>query len=177
MSKIYIETERMILRDWKDSDAELFIKMNQDEQVMRYFPKTLNAEETLSGIMMQKEHFEKWDYGFYAVELKSNGEFIGFNGLNHPTFTTYFTPCVEIGWRLNPSVWRQGLATEGAHAILKYAQKELELKEVYSFTTTSNLPSYKVMEKIGMTHIDNFMHPGLDPKHPMAEHVLYKIDL
>lgn len=177
MSKIYIETERMVLRGWKDSDAEPFIKMNQDEEVMRHFPKTLSAEETLSAIETMTAHFEKWDYGFFAVELKSTGKFIGFNGLYHPTFETSFTPCVEIGWRLISSVWRQGLASEGATAIIQYAKLVLKLKEIYSFTTLSNLPSYKVMEKIGMAHEGQFTHPSLDPSHPMAEHVLYKIQL
>lgn len=177
MPKIYIETERMILRDWKDSDASSFIEMNQDEKVMRYFPKTLSGEESLSSLNTMKEHFEKWDYGFFAVELKSTGEFIGFNGLYHPTFKSHFTPCVEIGWRLVPSVWRQGLASEGAKSILDYARDTIKLSEVYSFTTQSNLPSYKVMEKIGMKHVGNFMHPNLEPDHPMADHVLYKIEL
>lgn len=167
----------MILRAWKDSDADTFIKMNQDEKVMKYFPKTLSAKETLAGLETMKEHFKRWDYGFFAVELKSTGEYIGFNGLYHPTFKSHFTPCVEIGWRLIPSVWRQGLASEGAQAILEYARDTIRLREVYSFTTQSNLPSFKVMEKIGMTYVGDFMHPNLDPDHPMASHVLYKIEL
>lgn len=174
MSKIYIETERMIFRDWKDSDTDAFIKMNQNEEVMKFFPNTLSPEKSLLLLKKLAEHFKKWDYGFFAVELKSTSKFIGFNGLYHPTFKSHFTPCVEIGWRLQSDVWRQGLASEGASAILDYARDTIKLSEVYSFTTQSNLPSYKVMEKIGMTYVEDFMHPELEANHPLAKHVLYK---
>ena len=74
-------------------------------------------------------------------------------------------PFYEIGWRLIPEVWGNGLATEGAQAVLSYA-KEKGITELYSFTSETNLPSRKVMEKIGMTFLDNFEFPNLSKYHP-----------
>ena len=86
-------------------------------------------------------------------------------------------PAVEIGWRLTPDVWNQGLATEGALAVLQLAFEELLLPEVVAFTVPANLPSRRVMEKLGMSHDPqgDFDHPNLPTGHPLRRHVLYRI--
>jgi RimJ/RimL family protein N-acetyltransferase len=84
---------------------------------------------------------------------------------------------VEIGWRLATRFWNQGLATEGARAVLRFGFVTLGLEEIVSFTTTDNLASRRVMEKIGMRRdpADEFDHPGLGEGHPLRRHVLYRI--
>ncbi|MGW4298070.1 GNAT family N-acetyltransferase [Micromonospora chersina] len=82
----------------------------------------------------------------------------------------------EIGWRLIPEVWGNGLATEGAEAVMKYA-RDKGIKELYSFTSENNLPSRKVMEKLGMTFLDNFEYPNLSKYHPLKRHVRYYKEL
>jgi ribosomal-protein-alanine N-acetyltransferase len=104
-----------------------------------------------------------------------NGQFIGYTGFAHPTFESHFTPCVEIGWRLSKENWNQGFATEAALACLHYGFKKLAFNEIYSFTATINLPSIKVMEKIGMKKQGEFEHPALAEGHKLKTHVLYKI--
>lgn len=118
---------------------------------------------------------EQYGYGFFAVERKDNGEFIGFTGLTHPGFEAEFTPCVEIGWRLSKQNWGQGFATEAAMACLKFGFQELGLNEIYSFTSVHNLRSEQVMKKIGMIKEGYFEHPLMDDGHFLKQHVLYKI--
>ena len=170
-----IETNRLILREWKTTDKSPFVKMNQDPEVMKYFPGVLSIEEVDQLTDRIKSHFSKWGYGFFAVELKKNGEFIGFIGLGHPRFESSFTPCVEIGWRLSKASWNQGYATAGAKAVLYYAFTKLNLSELYSFTPLKNKPSYRVMEKIGMNRIGEFEHPNVSADSPLRKHHIYYI--
>jgi RimJ/RimL family protein N-acetyltransferase len=172
-----LETERLILRNWQESDVAPFVEMNQDLEVMKYFPDLLSAEETKNSVKRFKLHFREHGFGLFAVELKSEKKFIGFTGLAIPTFEAHFTPAVEIGWRLSSKYFDQGYATEAAKKVLEFAFEELKLKELVSFTAIVNKPSINVMKKIGMTHDakDDFQHPKLDKNHPLSSHVLYRI--
>ena len=86
-----LETERLILRHWKKSDLEIFAQMNADSAVMEYFPNTLSVDE--SNLLANKiiGFIEENGYGLMALELKSNGRFIGFTGLCKPNFDAHFT--------------------------------------------------------------------------------------
>jgi RimJ/RimL family protein N-acetyltransferase len=173
---IKLKTERLLLRAWDDADREPFARMNADPRVMVYFAAILTRAESDALVDRIEAHFAEHGWGAWAAELRATGEFIGFIGLNVPTFEAHFTPCVEIGWRLTPEHWGKGLATEGACAALDCAFIELRLPEVVSFTSVANLRSRRVMEKIGMTHdaADDFDHPGLPEAHPLRPHVLYR---
>jgi RimJ/RimL family protein N-acetyltransferase len=122
-------------------------------------------------------HFQQRGFGACAVEMREDHSFIGFIGLAVPSFQTFFTPCVEIAWRLAHERWGHGLATEGALGIVRYAFGELGLEELVSFTVPSNLRSRRVMEKIGMTYnpAEDFDHPELPLGNPMRRHVLYRL--
>ena len=172
----YIETDRLILRSWKLEDLPLFIEMNQDARVMRYFPSILTDEQTESFYNRIQSEFERNGWGLYAVELKSNGTFIGYVGLHEIGFDANFTPGVEIGWRLDADYHNQGLATEAAKEVLKLAKKR-GVQRLYSFTAKQNAPSERVMQKIGMTKVGEFEHPSLSADSPLRTHVLYQIDL
>ena len=172
----FAETDRMILRPWKAEDLPLFAKMNKDARVMRYFPSILTAEQTESFYNRIQSEFKRNGWGLYAVELKSNGTFIGYVGLHEIGFDSDFTPGVEIGWRLAADYHNQGLATEAAKEVLKLA-KQNGLQRLYSFTAKQNTPSERVMQKIGMTKVREFGHPNLSPNSPLRTHVLYQIDI
>jgi len=174
-----IETPRLILRRWKEADKELFARINADPKVMEFFPALLTRSQSDALVSKVEAHFRKHGFGLYAAELRSSNVFIGFVGLNVPSFRAHFTPCVEIGWRLSPNAWGQGLATEGALALLKYARDVFELEELVSFTVPANVRSRRVMENLGMSHdsVDDFDHPQLPPGHPLRRHVLYRLRL
>lgn len=176
----YIETERLKLRDWEEKDLLPFQKMNANQQVRRYFPSLLSYRRSELDMRKMDEIIKDNGIGLFAVELKETGEWLGFIGLNYiPEDSKYpfkELPFYEIGWRLIPEVWGNGLATEGAQAVLTYA-KEKGITELYSFTSETNLPSRKVMGKIGMSFLDNFEFPDLSKYHPLKRHVRYYIEL
>jgi ribosomal-protein-alanine N-acetyltransferase len=174
MSHTIITTPRLILRHWMDGDTGPFIKMNMDEDVMRYFPAIQTEEETLAQIARIKQHFVDFGYGLYAVERLDNGQFVGFTGFAHPRFESFFTPCIEIGWRLSKANWGHGFATEVALACIQYGFKNLGFSEIVSFTATINLPSINVMKKAGLNKTAEFEHPMVPDGHILKTHVLYK---
>ena len=171
---IIVETPRLLLRDWRDSDAEPFRQLNADPEVMRYFLKPLSGAESEEFLDRIRAEIQSAGFGLYAAELKESGAFIGLLGFHVPTFVADFTPCVEIGWRLAREAWGHGYATEGASACLAYGFEQLGFDEVYSFTSVPNKPSQNVMQKIGMKFTGTFGHPKVEPGHPLHEHVLYR---
>lgn len=168
-----LSTDRLRLRRWIDADVEPFVRMNQDAEVMRYFPRVNTAEETMAFLTRIEAFFDEYGYGLFALELKATGEFIGYTGFAKPRFESWFTPCTEIGWRLKKEAWGQGYATEAATACLDHGFRELGLNRVYSFTALSNTRSERVMQKIGMERDGEFDHPMIEVGHPLRRHVLY----
>lgn len=171
-----ITTERLGLRMWKKRDRMPFERMNAKTTVMKYFPKILSRNESDAFIDRIMQHFSEKGFGLLAVEHKGIREFMGFIGFYTGTFEADFTPCVEIGWRLDDAFWHKGYATEGALACLQYGFTTLGFDEVYSFTSEVNIPSIRVMERIGMKKSGTFLHPAIDRDSPLRPHVLYKID-
>jgi RimJ/RimL family protein N-acetyltransferase len=168
-----IETARLGLREWKDSDTPIFIEMNMDKNVMEFFPSPVPKEETLAIIERIKKFIAENNFGLWAAERKDTSEFIGFVGLSIPRFQTDFTPCVEIGWRLAHDHWGYGYATEAAAACLDYGFNNLKLDEIVSFTSVLNAKSMNVMKKIGMKYVKNFEHPSIEDGNRLKTHVLY----
>jgi RimJ/RimL family protein N-acetyltransferase len=174
---VTIETERMILREWRETDREPFARMNADARVMEYLSAPLSPEQSDALMRRATDHFARYGYGPWAAALKGSGVFIGFIGLMVPSFEASFTPCVEIGWRLACEFWGQGLATEGAREVLRRAFEDFSLDEVVSFTAAGNARSRRVMEKLGMSRnpADDFDHPRVAEDNPLRRHVLYRI--
>jgi RimJ/RimL family protein N-acetyltransferase len=172
-----LQTERLILRRWKDSDLDAFAALNADPRVTEFFPSALSRDQTAEMIARMEARFEAQGFGLWALEEKASGEFIGMAGLNAPSFEAPFMPCVEVGWRLAHRFWGQGLASEAARAALIYAFGPLNLDEIVAFTTRGNLRSRAVMTRLGMTHnpADDFEHPRVAEGHPLRPHVLYRL--
>jgi RimJ/RimL family protein N-acetyltransferase len=172
-----IETERLLLRPWRDSDLVPFAELNTDVRVMEFFLSTLPRSESDAFAMKVRAHFDEHGYGLWAVEVRDGAPFIGFVGLATVTFEAPFLPAVEIGWRLAHASWGRGYATEAARASLRLAFEELGLDEVVSFTVEANQRSRAVMERIGMHHdsAGDFDHPRIPKDHAMCRHVLYRL--
>ena len=182
MAKIILSTKRLILRTWEPSDVPWMTAISSNPRVMEHFPVLQDNAATQALIDHINQHYETFGYALYAVEIKDTHEFIGFVGLNHPSFEIpnfqpKGLPIVEIGWRLSSKHWGQGYATEAAKAVLHYAFTELDLPEIISFTVPANTKSRHVMEKIGLHHseADDFDHPKLEENSPLKRHVLYRL--
>ena len=172
-----INTKRLLLRPWQNRDVQEYAAINADKEVMRYFPSNYSEAESKAQIQRFNQSINELGFGFWAAELLETRRCIGFIGLSSLPKELPFSPCVEIGWRLARNVWRKGLASEGANAVLDYAFETLELNEIVSVTPVTNIPSQGVMKKIGMVRqAGTFLHPRIKPEHELAEHVLFKLD-
>jgi len=173
-----LRTTRLRLRRWLEADREPFAALNADPQVMEYFPARLTTQQSDRLIEAIEDGFEQRGFGLWAVEVCATETFIGFAGLSEPSFESHFTPAVEIGWRLARSAWGEGYATEAAKASLAFGFEGIGLDQVVSFTSTENMRSRAVMERIGMSHDpdDDFDYPDLPDADPLRRHVLYRID-
>ncbi len=164
----------VLLRQWRDGDLAGFCEMNADPEVMRFFPKPLTPSESADMLARLREGIERRGWGLWAVE--ADGRLAGLTGLAEPAFTSRFTPCVEIGWRLRREFWGRGIACRAACLAQSHAFDRLGLAELVSFTAGINLPSRRLMERLGFARDpgDDFDHPWLPEGHPLRPHVLYR---
>jgi RimJ/RimL family protein N-acetyltransferase len=173
---IEVETERLHLRQWIESDREPFARLNADPRVMEFFPSILDRSTSDAMIDRLQTKIADKGWGFWAVESKQDKQFIGFVGLEIPKADLPFSPCVEIGWRLAFEYWGKGYATEAAKVARKVGFDRLELPEIVSFTTIDNHRSRAVMERLGMNlEAETFEHPSLPVGHSLREHCLYRL--
>jgi RimJ/RimL family protein N-acetyltransferase len=172
-----LRTDRLWLRRWVAEDRVPFARLNADPRVVEFLPGPLSREASDAVADRIEAHFRQHGFGLWAVEVPGVTRFAGFIGLSVPRFEAVFTPCVEIGWRLDAEHWNRGYATEGARAALAFGFGALRLAEVVSFTVPENVRSRRVMEKLGMTHSpsDDFEHPLLPEGHRLRRHVLYRL--
>ncbi|MHA7128885.1 GNAT family N-acetyltransferase [Algoriphagus namhaensis] len=161
MNPSYLFTSpRLGFRLWRESDLPPFAAMNADQETMKYFAKPLTTEESRAMMDRMNRMYEAHGYCYFAVDLLQAHEFVGMIGLGFKDFEADFTPCTDIGWRIQKKFWNQGLATEGASACLRYAQ-EKGMVEIVSMASQGNLASIRVMKKIGMNFRKSFIHPDL----------------
>jgi RimJ/RimL family protein N-acetyltransferase len=174
-----LRTARLVLRAWRDTDAQPLASMNADPAVMSEFlPGVLSTEESLASLARMRERFEQpGGTVVWAIEAPGVAPFVGFVGLAVPRHPLPFSPCVEILWRLAREHWGKGYATEGARAALDDGFDRVGLEEIVSFTVPANVRSRAVMERLGMRHAEgeDFDHPALPVGHRLRRHVLYRL--
>ncbi|MGN6742026.1 MAG: GNAT family N-acetyltransferase [Amnibacterium sp.] len=170
-------SERLLLRQWRESDREPFAALNADPVAMEHFPATLDRAASDAFADRNAQHIAEHGWGLWAIEVRETGRFIGFTGLAVPRFEAHFTPAVEVGGRLLPEAWGFGYATEAARTAVAVGFGSLGLAEIVSFTAVGNDRSRAVMRRIGMTHdpVDDFDHPALPAGHRLRRHVLYRL--
>lgn len=168
-----IRTERLVLRAWRQDDLAPFAALTGDPEVMEHFPALLTREESDRLARLFDAGIRDRGWGMWAVERRDTGEFAGYVGIQPVTFESWFTPAVEIGWRLAKDHWGQGIATEAGTASLTYAFGTLGLDEVVAFTVPANTRSVAVMTRLGMTFAGDFDHPRMPEGQRLRRHVLY----
>ena len=171
-----LESSRVLLRGWKESDLAPWIALNLDPENLKYFPRTYSAEESRASFLRIRDLLNENSLGLWAAEEKASGEFMGFVGLMHHNIPGIsFMPCHEIGWRLDKKYWGKGYATEAAKIVLAFGLTELSLEEIFSFTAKGNLPSINVMRKIGLHERPElaFEHPRIPDESPVKSHFVY----
>jgi RimJ/RimL family protein N-acetyltransferase len=170
-------TQRLMLRDWRDADRAPFAAMNADPTVMEFFPALLSPSQ--SDALIERFTSESTQRGFcpWALEEARSGAFVGFVGLHDVPHELAFAPSIEVGWRLARAFWGRGYATEAAEAALAFAFETLGVTDIVSFTSTINVRSQRVMQRLSMTRNskDDFQHPGVPKGHALRPHVLYRL--
>jgi RimJ/RimL family protein N-acetyltransferase len=170
-----IETARLILRPWRDSDLPPFAEQNADPVVMRFLVGVLTREESDAYVAQAERHLVETGYCKWAVEAPGVAPFIGAVGLSRVKFEASFTPAVEVAWRLHRRYWGHGYATEAARAAIEDGFARVGLNEIVALTTLVNKASQRVMERLGMTRTIEFDHPGVAENSSLRRHILYRL--
>lgn len=146
MNQVQLETERLLLRQWREDDFEPYAQLCADEDVMRYLGgKVFTRAEAWRHMAFLIGHWHLRGYGHFAVEEKATGRFVGRIGFLNPEGW----PGFEIGWTLGRESWGKGYATEGARRALEYAFNELDKDHVISLIHPENHASMRVAERLG----------------------------
>lgn len=143
-----LETERLVLRSWQDGDADGLAELHADPIVTAELDGVMTREESDARLDWYLQVYDQEGYTRWVVE--HDGRFAGSCGIarhhEHPALGFH----VDIGWKLQRWAQGQGFATEAARAALADAHARLGDEPVYAYTSPTNLPSQRVMEKIGM---------------------------
>ena len=145
MSEIPLETERLVLRMWRNEDFETYAEMCADPNVMRFIGGTLDRYNAWRHMATMIGHWHLRGFGHWAVDEKASGKLIGRIGFMNPEGW----PGFELGWTLSPAAQGKGYATEGARRALEYAFTEMDRDHVISLIHPDNKPSIRVAERLG----------------------------
>jgi RimJ/RimL family protein N-acetyltransferase len=147
-----VETARLLLRPWSESDTDELARLYADPEVMRYMStRPLTQEESAGVSAGMLRQWQEHGFGPWAVIEKAGGCWIGRIGLD--ALREWPDPHnIEVGWELHRAWWGQGLATEGALAALRFGFEVCGLERIISATVPDNLASRRVMEKAGLRY-------------------------
>lgn len=150
-----LETDRLYLREMKQSDFNSLCDFLQDAQVMYAYEHAFSNDEVQTWLDNQIRRYQKFGFGLWAIIKKDTGEFIGDCGLTYQDFNG--KDVLEIGYHLQKKFWHQGFATEVAIACKEYAFNTLNANEVFSIIRDNNILSQRVAIRNGMTICGNFI--------------------
>lgn len=172
LMRIFVETERLILREILPTDAEGLFQLDSDPEVHRYLGNkpVENKEQITAVINFIRQQYIDNGIGRWAIIEKASNNFIGWTGLKLITeLTNSHINYYDLGYRLIQKYWGQGFATESAKASLNYGFKELKLNEIYAMADCENMKSNNALTKIGLRFIETFDFDGIS-------HNWYKIN-
>jgi RimJ/RimL family protein N-acetyltransferase len=162
--QVFLETERLVLRQFAHDDIENLVELDGDPEVMRFInggrptPRDEIENDVLPAFLGYYERYA--GYGFWAAVERATGRFIGW---------FHFWPAegappgeVELGYRLRRSAWGKGYATEGSRALIDKGFSELGVRRVVASTMVVNVASRRVMEKAGLRFVRAFHQPWPD---------------
>jgi RimJ/RimL family protein N-acetyltransferase len=155
-----IETDRLFLRAFTLDDLDDLAEIVRNPEVMRYMPggKPMPRERAAANLKNIMDHWENHGFGWWAVDEKSDDRLIVWCGLGIVEELT----ATEVAYLFDQPYWGRGIATEAAHASLRYGFEELKLERVIALAHTENIASQRVMQKNGMEYRGALHLWGLD---------------
>jgi RimJ/RimL family protein N-acetyltransferase len=176
---LILNTPRLLIRNWRDDDRDLFHEINSDPVVMEYFPHLRSRAESDALLDFIRDGIRERGLGFYALAHADTDEPIGFCGLAPVTVEGIFPDgAIEIGWRLAHRHWGKGYVTEAGRALLRHGFETHGLDEIVSFAVMNNRRSTAVMERIGLKRQPerDFDSPRIPDAMPhLKRHALYAL--
>jgi RimJ/RimL family protein N-acetyltransferase len=152
-----VSTERLILRDWRDSDLDAHAAMSADAEVQRFLSGgPIDRIQAWREMALHAGHWALRGYGNWAVERKEDGVFLGRVGLWNPE--GWFG--LEVGWKLARHAWGNGYATEAARASVEWGFTCLDAEEIISVIRPANVASIAVARRLGMSAVREAEHGG-----------------
>lgn len=147
---IKIETERLIIREFVDSDINNLYNLISDPIVMRYCSGPLDMKETYKWLGSIKKYYNEYGYDYWAAIDKMTGEFVGQLGIIKQEVDNEWMDC--IAFMICKDKWGKGYATEGGKACITYGLQTLKLKKIFATVKPENKASKSVLEKLGMRY-------------------------
>ena len=157
--KRMLETERLVLREYVQSDFDALYAILSDPETMRHYPKPYDKDGTQRWLNWSFDNYQKHGFGLWAIELKESGEFIGDCGITMQPIDGAWLP--EIRYHISKHHWRQGYAKEAARAVRDWCFAHTDFDAVYSYMTASNVASYSTAASVGMTRIKQYDDDGV----------------
>ena len=171
-----IETERLLLRDWRDEDAAPFLAATNTPAVMEHLGGVQADSSGIAATIARQRRYQKeCGHCFWIIERRADRELLGFCGLQ-PGTVGPLDGEIEIGWRLRQDAWGQGYAREAAEASLAWGWANLAAPRILAITVSANAPSWGLMKRLGMVRRADldFAHPGFAAEHPLSRHIVYE---
>lgn len=175
MAEFQLETERLIMREWRKGDLDAFHAINSDPKVRETLGPIMTRDQVADLILRMQELHEKDGYCFWALDRKSDQRLIGWCGLVRGAQNVPIADQLEIGWRLASDTWGNGYITEAAQKCLEWASANFPDEQIWAITSENNQRSRAVMERLKMKYLPerDFDHPGVGPESQLLRHVTY----
>lgn len=174
---LILETDRLILRELKSSDAEAFFAMDHNPKVHQYLwnKPVQKIEETIEVITFVRQQYVDNGIGRFAIILKQTNEFIGWAGLKYNTEeVNHKINFYDIGYRLDEKFWGKGYASEASFAWLKYAFETMNIKTIEAAAHAENLASNRILQKMGMQITEQYLEDAISWNWYQLENENYK---
>lgn len=174
-----IETERLLLRPWRDDDRDAFVAIVCDPEVGAWLGGARTHDQALDDFARMRAFWDSRGSGWLAIGRKSDGAVVGRVVCRRqpPEWRHPMAGEVEVGWALARDAWGHGYASEAAAAMLPWGFKTLDTPTIYSWTAAPNSRSEAIMRRIGMSRAPerDFDHPDLAADDPLRSHVVYVV--
>lgn len=152
-----LETERLILREYKREDFDSIYEILSDPETMKHYPAPFDENRVQGWITWNIDNYRKYGFGLWAVVLKETGELIGDCGITMQMINGKELP--EIGYHINKKYWRRGFGKEAARKCRDWVFENTDFDVIYSYMKYTNIGSYSTAIANGMKKVDEYEDP------------------